>query len=94
MRPRHEKYSCILQPRLYIKGAAWLFMQRTMMHRHDGLSEGVLVTKKRRKGLLSETAEFSAEPAQADRFSKARTARSASTLEDYTVLAKLRASDE
>jgi DtxR family transcriptional regulator, manganese transport regulator len=56
------------------------------MHCRDGLSEDVLVTKKRMKGLGSETTEFSTEPAQADRFSKARTARSASTLEDYTEL--------
>jgi DtxR family manganese transport transcriptional regulator len=47
-------------------------------------SEGVLVTKKPGKGLAPESAEFSAEPVQARRFSKARKARSAATLEDYT----------
>ena len=49
-----------------------------------GFSEGVLVTKKPGKGLGSESAEFAAEPVQARRFSKARKARSAATLEDYT----------
>ncbi len=49
-----------------------------------GSSEGVLVRKKPRKGLGSESAEFAAEPVQARRFGKARQARSAATLEDYT----------
>ena len=49
-----------------------------------GSSEGVLVRKKPRKGLGSESAEFAAEPVQARRFGKAREARSAATLEDYT----------
>ena len=51
-----------------------------------GLSEDGLVTKKRSKGSAPETAELATEPVQADRFSKARSARSASTLEDYTEL--------
>lgn len=49
-----------------------------------GSSEGVVVTKTPRKGLGSENAELAAEPAQARRFSRARKARSAATLEDYT----------
>ena len=43
-----------------------------------------MVTKKPGKGLAPESAEFSVEPVQARRFSKARKARSAATLEDYT----------
>jgi DtxR family transcriptional regulator, manganese transport regulator len=47
-------------------------------------SEDDLIAKKPGKGLASESAEFAAEPVQAGRFSKARKARSAATLEDYT----------
>jgi DtxR family manganese transport transcriptional regulator len=43
-----------------------------------------LVTRKPGKRLGSASAEFAAEPVQARRFSKARKARSAATLEDYT----------
>jgi DtxR family manganese transport transcriptional regulator len=49
------------------------------------LSEGGLVTRKRSKG-LGVTGELATEPTQADRFGKARSARSTSTLEDYTEL--------
>jgi DtxR family transcriptional regulator, manganese transport regulator len=45
-----------------------------------------LATRKRSKGPGREHAEIATEPAQADRFSKARSARSASMLEDYTEL--------
>jgi DtxR family transcriptional regulator, manganese transport regulator len=45
-----------------------------------------LATRKRSKGPGRENAQIGAEPAQADRFSKARSARSASMLEDYTEL--------
>jgi DtxR family transcriptional regulator, manganese transport regulator len=48
--------------------------------------EGDLATTKRGKEPPSAPAELAAEPAQADRFSKARSARSASILEDYTEL--------
>jgi DtxR family transcriptional regulator, manganese transport regulator len=51
-----------------------------------GASEGVLTTRKGGKRPSSGTAALAAEPAQADRFSKARSARSASMLEDYTEL--------
>lgn len=51
-----------------------------------GASEGVLTTRQRDKRPPSGTAALAAEPAQADRFSKARSARSASMLEDYTEL--------
>jgi DtxR family transcriptional regulator, manganese transport regulator len=45
-----------------------------------------VVTRNRGKGPPSEGAELATEPVQADRFSKARSARSASMLEDYTEL--------
>jgi DtxR family transcriptional regulator, manganese transport regulator len=45
-----------------------------------------LNTNKRGRGRPPVEAELATVPAQADRFSKARTARSASTLEDYTEL--------
>jgi DtxR family manganese transport transcriptional regulator len=51
-----------------------------------GASEGVLTTRQRGKRPPSATRALAAEPAQADRFSKARSARSASMLEDYTEL--------
>src|ERR1700729_2651873 len=51
-----------------------------------GASEDVLATKKRAKGPPPGPAGLAAEPAQADRFSKVRSARSASLLEDYTEL--------
>jgi DtxR family transcriptional regulator, manganese transport regulator len=51
-----------------------------------GASEGDLATVKRGKEPPSGPSGLVAEPAQADRFSKARSARSASLLEDYTEL--------
>ena len=54
--------------------------------RAAGRARTILATKKRGKELPSAHAELAAEPAQADRFSKARSARSASMLEDYTEL--------
>jgi DtxR family manganese transport transcriptional regulator len=49
-------------------------------------SEGALVRSKSRKSAASARRELATEPVQADRFSKARSARSASMLEDYTEL--------
>jgi DtxR family manganese transport transcriptional regulator len=51
-----------------------------------GASGGVLTTRQSGKRSPSGTPALAAEPAQADRFSKARSARSASMLEDYTEL--------
>ena len=51
-----------------------------------GASGGVLTTRESGKRSPSGTPALAAEPAQADRFSKARSARSASMLEDYTEL--------
>ncbi len=73
-RPR-EKPGCVLQPRLHNETAV-----------SAGASEGDLATTRRGKEPASADAELAAEPAQADRFSRARSARSASMLEDYTEL--------
>ena len=45
-----------------------------------------MATKERRRGRAAEDTQVATEAAQARRFSKARTARSAATLEDYTEL--------
>ena len=50
------------------------------------MSEGGLATRKAERARTAEDAQLAAEPVQADRFSKARSARSASMLEDYTEL--------
>jgi DtxR family transcriptional regulator, manganese transport regulator len=70
-----EKPGCVLQPRLHNETAV-----------SAGASEGDLATTRRGKEPASADAELAAEPAQADRFSRARSARSASMLEDYTEL--------
>jgi DtxR family transcriptional regulator, manganese transport regulator len=51
-----------------------------------GVSEAGLVTRTRKEPPASADTELAAEPAQADRFVKARSARWASMLEDYTEL--------
>jgi DtxR family manganese transport transcriptional regulator len=48
--------------------------------------EGVLATRKLGQGKAAAKAELATEPVQADRFSRVRSARSASMLEDYTEL--------
>ncbi len=58
----------------------------TAGHGRDGSSEGGLATRLRRIAPAAKKPEFAAEAAQARRFSKARSARSAATLEDYTEL--------
>ena len=52
----------------------------------DETSEGGLATKQGRRARAAEDAQITTEAAQARRFGKARTARSAATLEDYTEL--------
>jgi len=61
-------------------------MQRSVIYCCGRLVEGGVVTRNRRKGPPSENAALATEPVQADRFSRARSARSASVLEDYTEL--------
>jgi DtxR family transcriptional regulator, manganese transport regulator len=71
-------HGCILQPRLHNK-----------IRGHTGArrgSEGILATTKPGKEPPPGPAGLAAEPAQADRFIKVRSARSASLLEDYTEL--------
>src|ERR1700722_18504614 len=72
------KPGCILQPRLHYETRGDTAC--------GGASEGDLATTKRGKEPPSANAGLAAEPAQADRFLKARSARSASLLEDYTEL--------
>jgi len=57
-----------------------------MTRDRDKLSEGGVAAKDSRAGRKGEDAQVATEAAQARRFSKARTARSAATLEDYTEL--------
>ncbi len=57
-----------------------------MTRGRDGSSEGGLATRERRRARAAEDAQVATEVAQARRFNKARTARSAATLEDYTEL--------
>jgi DtxR family transcriptional regulator, manganese transport regulator len=61
-------------------------MKRSVISCCGGLGEGSVVTRNRTKGPSPEGAELATEPVQAVRFSKARSARSASMLEDYTEL--------
>src|SRR5580693_7039566 len=72
------KPGCILQPRLHYETRGDTAC--------GGASEGDLATTKRGKEPPSANAGLAAEPAQAYRFLKARSARSASLLEDYTEL--------
>jgi hypothetical protein len=72
-----------LQPRLHIEARKDNSSRRG--HRGEA-SEGALVNRKIGKGAASAKRELATEPVQADRFSRARSARSASMLEDYTEL--------
>ena len=78
MRPPRAKPGCILQPRLHNEIGGDIGFRRG--------ERGRFGDEEARQGPPSGTAELAAEPAQADRFSKARSARSASMLEDYTEL--------
>lgn len=71
-----------MQPRLHIKGKIDIVRRRATQD-SDGSSEDIVTAKKTDKGLRPSSAELVAEPVQAGRFSKARKARSAATLEDY-----------
>src|SRR6202042_803828 len=72
------KPGCVLQPRLHYETRGDTAC--------GGGSGGYLATTKRGKEPPSANAGLAAEPAQADRFLKVRSARSASLLEDYTEL--------
>src|ERR1700686_278617 len=72
------KPGCILQPRLHYKTRGDTA--------YGGASGGDWATTGRGKEPAPAKAGLAAEPAQADRFLKARSARSASLLEDYTEL--------
>jgi DtxR family manganese transport transcriptional regulator len=75
-----------LQPRLHIKTDENILSRRTIAGRRGEAGEGALAKRKTGKNAAPATRELATEPVQADRFSKARSARSASMLEDYTEL--------
>jgi DtxR family transcriptional regulator, manganese transport regulator len=78
MKRKRAKPGCILQPRLH--NETWGDTGC------GGASEGDLAITNSGKEPPSAPAGLAAEPAQADRFIKVRSARSASLLEDYTEL--------
>ena len=63
-----------------------ILSRRTTARGRSEAGEGALVNRKTGKSAASAKRELATEPVQADRFSKARSARSASMLEDYTEL--------
>ncbi len=75
-----------MQPWLHINGEVNKVSRPASWRGRGGSSEGGLATRLRRRAPAAENTEVAAEAAQARRFSKARTARSAATLEDYTEL--------
>jgi DtxR family manganese transport transcriptional regulator len=75
-----------LKPWLHIDGDDDIVSPAGTVRGRDGLSEGGLATRGRRTGRAVEDTQVATEAAQARRFGKARTARSAATLEDYTEL--------
>jgi DtxR family transcriptional regulator, manganese transport regulator len=78
MKRQGSKPGCILQPRLHNETRGDTAC--------GGASESDLAITKSGKEPPSAPAGLAAEPAQADRFIKVRSARSASLLEDYTEL--------
>src|SRR6516225_3257002 len=73
-----SRASCVLQPRLQ--------NEQPGDTKFGGEARAILATMKRGKEAPRANEESAAEPSQADRFLKARSARSASMLEDYTEL--------
>jgi DtxR family manganese transport transcriptional regulator len=75
---------CTLQPWLHIDSEASKLSRPAERRDREGSSEDGLASGKNGRGQAVEDAQVATEAAQASRFSRARTARSASTLEDYT----------
>jgi DtxR family transcriptional regulator, manganese transport regulator len=73
---------CILQPRLHIKRAVTFCRLGPLW----AVGGGGMTARQRGAKAASAVPELATEPVQADRFGKARSARSASMLEDYTEL--------
>jgi DtxR family manganese transport transcriptional regulator len=81
-----QNADCTLQPWLHIGADNDIVSQPIAIGDRDETSEGGLATRERRTGRAVGDTQVATEAAQARRFGKARTARSAATLEDYTEL--------
>jgi DtxR family manganese transport transcriptional regulator len=81
-----QNADCTLQPWLHIDDGDDIVSPRGAMCGRGRLSGGGVATKEGRKGRAAEETQVATEAAQARRFGKARTARSAAMLEDYTEL--------
>jgi DtxR family transcriptional regulator, manganese transport regulator len=81
-----QNADCTLQPWLHISDDDDIVSPPNAIRDRDETSEGGLAMRERRRGRASEDTQVATEAAQARRFSKARTARSAATLEDYAEL--------
>jgi len=81
-----QNADCTLQPWLHINNDGDTVSPEISFRDREELSEGGLTTRESRKGRTSESPQVATEAAQARRFGKARTARSAAMLEDYTEL--------
>jgi DtxR family manganese transport transcriptional regulator len=81
-----QNADCIVQPWLHIHSDDDIVSPLIANRGREVVSEGGLATRPHRKAAAGEIPESAAEAAQARRFSRARSARSAATLEDYTEL--------
>ena len=81
-----QNAGCTLQPWLHINNNDDIVSPPFAIRGREVVSEDSLATRKGRSGRPAEDTQVATEAAQARRFGKARTARSAATLEDYTEL--------
>jgi len=81
-----QNADCTLQPWLHINDDGDTVSPAISFRGREEMSEGGLATREGRKRRTAESPQVATEAAQARRFSKARTARSAAMLEDYTEL--------
>jgi DtxR family manganese transport transcriptional regulator len=81
-----QNAGCTLQLWLHISDGDDIVSPPIAIRDGDETSEGGLATSEGRRARAAEDAQITTEAAQARRFGKARTARSAATLEDYTEL--------
>jgi DtxR family manganese transport transcriptional regulator len=84
--PLRQNAGCILQPWLHISDDDDIVSPPIAIRGREEVSEGGLATRKGRSARAAEDTQVATEAAQAQRFGKARSARSAATLEDYTEL--------
>jgi len=81
-----QNAGCNLQPWLHINDDDDIVSPPIANRGRDETSEDGLATREGRRARAAEDTQITTEAAQARRFGKARTARSAATLEDYTEL--------